>query len=81
MQRIADRYHCWEDINNGFDGIVKKSLVMSMFGYPYNCPDMIGGGQIDDIEKNKLIDKELVVRYIQAATLMPSWQFSRAIWK
>ena len=36
MQRIADRYHCWEDINNGFDGIVKKSLVMSMFGYPYN---------------------------------------------
>lgn len=81
MQRIADRYHCWEDKRNGFDGIVKKALVMSIFGYPYNCPDMVGGGQIDDIESNTQVDKELVIRYIQAATLMPSWQFSRAIWK
>lgn len=80
MQRIADRYHAWEDEKNGFDGIVKKSLVMSFTGYPYNCPDMIGGGQIGDIEEGVAEDEELNIRYMEAAVLLPSFQFSKVLW-
>lgn len=81
MQRIADRYHVWSDAKNGFDGIVKKALVMSFSGYPYNCPDMIGGGQYEDIDKNCPEDEELNIRYMEAATFMPSLQFSKPLWK
>ncbi len=81
MQRIADRYHTWEDSKNGFDGIVKKALIMSFMGYPYNCPDMIGGGQCEDIENGVKEDAELNIRYMEAATFMPSFQFSKEIYK
>lgn len=81
MQRIADRYHTWLDEKNGFDGIVKKALVMSFSGYPYNCPDMVGGGQYEDIDENRLEDEELNIRYIEAAAFMPSLQFSKQLWK
>ena len=81
MNRIADRYHTWKDDNNGFDGIVKKALVMSFTGYPYNCPDMVGGGQIADVEENTGEDAELNIRYAEAATFMPSLQFSKTLWE
>lgn len=80
MNRIADRYHTWKDDNNGFDGIVKKALVMSFTGYPYNCPDMVGGGQIADVEEKTGEDAELNIRYAEAATFMPSIQFSKTLW-
>lgn len=81
MQRIADRYHAWSDEKNGFDGIVKKALIMSVSGYPYNCPDMVGGGQYEDIDNQCSEDEELNIRYMQAATFMPSIQFSKRLWE
>lgn len=81
MQRIADRYHAWSDEKNGFEGIVKKSLVMSISGYPYNCPDMVGGGQYEDIDRSRPEDEELNIRYMEAATFMPSLQFSKRLWE
>ncbi len=80
MQRIADRYHAWEEEKEGLKSIVKRSLVMSFCGYPYNCPDMVGGGQMEDVEKNVFEDEELNIRYMQAATFMPSLQFSKKLW-
>ncbi len=77
-QRIADRTHAWEDSLGGFDGIVKKSIVMGLVGYPFNCPDMIGGGLMADWGKEE--DEELNIRYMQAAALMPSLQFSKPLW-
>lgn len=81
IQRIADRYHTWSEQKNGFGGIVKRSLLMSIFGYPYCCPDMIGGGQYEDVEQGLTENEELNIRYMQAATLMPCIQFSKPIWK
>lgn len=81
MQRIADRFHVWEDGKNGFDGIVKKALIMSLAGYPYNCPDMIGGGQIADVIDGTEEDEELNMRYVEAAVFMPSLQFSKPLWE
>ena len=79
MQRIADRFHAWEDEKNGYGGIVKKTIVMGFTGYPYNCPDMIGGGQSDDWAAKE--DEELNMRYMEAATFMPSFQFSKRLWE
>ncbi len=81
IQRIADRFHNWSEKDNGFDGIIKRSLLMSLSGYPYCCPDMIGGGQYEDVEKGIAESEELNVRYMQAATFMPCIQFSKPLWK
>jgi alpha-glucosidase len=78
MERIADRTHAWEDRNGGLDGIVKKCLIMSTFGYPFNAPDMVGGGLIGD--KDGKEDQELNIRYMQTAALMPAMQFSKTLW-
>lgn len=78
FQRIGDRTHAWEDSLGGFDGIVKKSLLMSVFGYPFNAPDMVGGGLMADW--GAVEDEELNIRYMQAATFMPAVQFSKTLW-
>ena len=78
FQRIGDRTHAWEDSLGGFDGIVKKSLLMGVFGYPFNAPDMVGGGLMADWGVSE--DEELNVRYMQAATFMPAIQFSKTLW-
>ena len=80
IQRIADRFHDWSEKRNGFGGIVKRALLMSISGYPYCCPDMVGGGQYDDVEKELAENEELNIRYMQAATFMPCIQFSKPIW-
>ena len=54
---------------------------MSVSGYPYNCPDMVGGGQYEDIDNQCSEDEELNIRYMQAATFMPSIQFSKRLWE
>ncbi len=80
IQRIADRFHSWNEKDNGFGGIIKRALLMSISGYPYCCPDMVGGGQYEDVEKELIENEELNIRYMQAATFMPCIQFSKPIW-
>lgn len=80
MQRVSDRKHSWNDIEGGVDGMVKKMLIQGLFGYTYNCPDMIGGGLICDAFGGVKEDEELNIRYMQLAALMPSLQFSKTIW-
>ena len=77
VQRIADRHHAWND-ENGLSGLVAKCLTQSQSGYPYLCPDMVGGGLFSDFEKvgGKEFDQELFIRYCQASALMPMMQFS-----
>lgn len=82
VQRIADQYHDWEE-NNGLAGLISKCLVQSMFGYGYLCPDMVGGGLYSDFlgKSGGELDRELFIRYCQAAALMPMMQFSFDYWR
>ena len=50
-------------------------------GYPFSCPDMIGGGQFTSFLDDAPIDQELVVRSTQVHALMPMMQFSVAPWR
>lgn len=77
-QRLCDKEHTWTDLKK----LVPEMLVMSLSGYNYACPDMIGGGEIESLLKSaNNIDQELVVRSAQCQALMPMMQFSAAPWR
>lgn len=81
VQRIADRRHLW-DAENGIRGLIPKAILQGLMGYPYLCPDMIGGGMFTDFleESARKVDEELIIRYAQASALMPMMQFSYPVW-
>lgn len=80
-QRLTDKSHSWD--KRGIDMLIPNGLAMSILGYVYSCPDMIGGGLVGDFLANGYqdIDQELFVRYAQVATFFPMMQFSLAPWK
>lgn len=80
IQRIADRRHNWDRIT-GLPGLIEKMLVQGLVGYPFCCPDMVGGGLIEDYQEGTTFSEELYYRFIQASTLMTSLQFSQMFWK
>ena len=82
LQRIADRKHSWDD-QHGLGGLVAKCLTQSISGYPYLCPDMVGGGDFSDFlgKSSDELDCELFIRYCQASALMPMIQFSYDYWR
>ncbi len=80
IQRLCDREHTWE--NGGITSLVPCAILQGLFGHPFICPDMIGGGSwTDDYLPNFKIDEELFVRMAQSSCLFPMMQFSRAPWK
>ncbi len=80
-QRLADKSHKWGIL--GLGALLPNTLTQGITGYSYDCPDMIGGGQIGDFKnKNEFsFDNELFARYAEASCLMPMMQFSLDIWK
>ena len=80
-QRLTDKAHSWD--NRGLNMLIPNGLAMSILGYRYCCPDMIGGGLVGNFVDNnyKDVDQQLFVRYAQVATFFPMMQFSLAPWK
>jgi len=77
VQRLHDKGHDWIDIKK----LIPQMLLGGIMGYPYSCPDMIGGGQFTSFIDDAPIDQELVVRSTQVHSLMPMMQFSVAPWR
>jgi alpha-glucosidase (family GH31 glycosyl hydrolase) len=50
-------------------------------GYPFACPDLIGGGEYLSFQNLAAIDQELIVRAAEVHALMPMMQFSVAPWR
>jgi alpha-glucosidase (family GH31 glycosyl hydrolase) len=79
-QRLADRRHSWK--KDGLASVLPNLLLQGLLGYPFVCPDMIGGGEYKSfLDDGFAVDAELVVRYAQAAALCPMMQFSAAPWR
>jgi len=76
-QRLRDKGHNWEDLRTLVPGIINQGLM----GYPFTCPDLIGGGEYLSFRNIDTIDQELIVRAAQAHALMPMMQFSVAPWR
>ena len=75
--RLRDKRHNWEDLCMLIPGSINQGLM----GYPFTCPDLIGGGEYLSFLDLKKIDQELVVRAAQCHALMPMMQFSVAPWR
>lgn len=71
-QRLADKRHSWEDLQK----LIPQIMLQGIMGYPFACPDMIGGGQITSFSNNALIDQDLLLRSAQCHVFMPMMQFS-----
>jgi len=77
VQRLRDKGHNWEDLQK----LVPQMALSGIMGYPFNCPDMIGGGDFISFLEGSTIDQELLVRSAQVHALMPMMQFSVAPWR
>ena len=77
VQRLHDKNHDWKDLEK----LIPQMLLEGLMGYPFSCPDMIGGGQYTSFLDGATIDQELVVRSTQVHALMPMMQFSVAPWR
>jgi len=74
VERLRDKNHSWDDVRK----LVPNMLLAGLMGYPFCCPDMIGGGEYKSFQNSATIDQELVVRSAQIHALMPMMQFSVA---
>ena len=77
VQRLHDKNHDWNDLEK----LIPHMLLEGLMGYPFSCPDMIGGGQYTSFLDGAIIDQELIVRSTQLHALMPMMQFSVAPWR
>lgn len=75
--RLSDKQHKWEDVRM----LVPNMILEGLMGYPFSCPDMIGGGEFNSFLDAKKLDQELIVRSAQCHALMPMMQFSVAPWR
>jgi alpha-glucosidase (family GH31 glycosyl hydrolase) len=89
-QRQRDKAHAWTHRHplfggtTGLDSLIPDAIAQGLMGYPFTCPDMIGGGDylaLDFSSTSNTFDPELFVRSAQAAALMPMMQFSAAPWR
>ena len=76
-ERLRDKAHRWEDLPQ----LIPDATTAGLAGYPFAAPDMIGGGDYTSFRPGAPLDRELVVRWAQAAALMPMMQFSAAPWR
>ena len=73
-QRLHDKPQTWGA--GGLASLIPEGIVQGLIGHPFNCPDMIGGGDLASFADDAQIDQELFVRYAQCAALFPMMQFS-----
>jgi alpha-glucosidase (family GH31 glycosyl hydrolase) len=76
-QRLRDKGHTWGDLQK----LIPDILLQGIMGYPFTCPDMIGGGEMGSFLSTETINQKLVVRSAQCHALMPMMQFSVAPWR
>lgn len=77
VERLRDKQHTWTDLQK----LVPNMLAAGLLGYPFSCPDMVGGGEFSSFLEGARMDQNLVVRSAQCHALMPMMQFSVAPWR
>ncbi|MDD5185105.1 MAG: glycoside hydrolase family 31 protein [Paludibacter sp.] len=77
VERLRDKLHTWSDLKK----LVPDITAAALLGYPFSCPDMIGGGDYSSFISGSALDQDLIVRSAQCQALMPMMQFSVAPWR
>ena len=71
---MLDKLSDWT-YNDGLKTLIPTALTMSIGGYPFVLPDMIGGNAYGNFPS-----KELYLRWLEINALMPTLQFSITPW-
>ena len=77
VMRLHDKEHSWAALQR----LVPDMLAAGMTGYPFICPDMIGGGSWTAFLPGAPFDPELFVRSAQVHALCPMMQISASPWR
>ncbi|KAK2845656.1 hypothetical protein Q7C36_010510 [Tachysurus vachellii] len=79
--RITDRDSVW-GYDLGLKSIIPTVLTVSILGYQFVLPDMIGGNAYPNrTEGNRgLPDRELYIRWLELLAFMPAMEFSIPPW-
>lgn len=79
VQRLGDKDYSWDALKL----LVPEMIASGLMGFPYTCPDMIGGGQFGSFVgvDPTTMDQNLIVRSAQVHAMMPMMQFSVAPWR
>lgn len=78
-QRLHDKPRVWGD--GGLASLIPEAIAQGMIGHSFNCPDMIGGGELGSFRDGNPLDQELFVRFAQCSAMFPMMQFSLAPWR
>lgn len=73
--REWDKSSHW-GLDNGLHSVITAALTLSVIGYPFVLPDMIGGNAY----AGEVPDRELLIRWTQVTALLPTMQFSIPPW-
>lgn len=74
--RMFDKFSHW-DYANGLQTLIPSALQLSMLGYRFIIPDMIGGNNYTP-NNGSIPNRELYIRWLQTCIFMPVLQFSIA---
>ena len=74
--RQWDKWSRWGR-DNGLHACLTQALALSLAGYPFILPDMIGGNAYE----GEVPDRELLIRWTQMNALLPAMQFSLPPWE
>ena len=77
VMRLHDKAHSWSALRR----LVPDMLAAGMTGYPFICPDMIGGGSWAAFLPGAPFDPDLFVRSAQIHALCPMMQISASPWR
>ncbi|XP_028830738.1 myogenesis-regulating glycosidase [Denticeps clupeoides] len=79
--RLIDRDSVW-GYELGLKSLIPTVLTISILGYQFILPDMIGGNSYPNRTEGMrgLPDRELYIRWLELSAFMPSMQFSIPPW-
>ncbi|XP_020822569.1 myogenesis-regulating glycosidase [Phascolarctos cinereus] len=83
--RLIDRDSVWGH-ELGLRSLIPAVLTISMLGYPFILPDLIGGNAVpgntagEGGRNTGIPERELYVRWLEVAACMPAMQFSIPPW-
>ena len=75
--RLHDKDHSWKALQR----LVPDMLATGISGYPFVCPDMVGGGSLSAFLPGAPFDAESFVRSAQVHALCPMMQISASPWR
>lgn len=77
VMRLFDKMHTWEHLRL----LMPDLMAGGLLGYPFMCPDMIGGGNWIAFIPGSGFEEELYVRSAQVHALCGMMQFSASPWR